>query len=89
MTLDTISNKYINIPELAPNNTKHKRKRNMVSIFNPLLVNKVFEFTQKGNLEQHIKIVHRGERDYRCEACGKAFSTGGSLKRHINICAQR
>ena len=34
-------------------------------------------------LKQHINLVHNGQKDYKCDSCGKAFSRANSLKIHI------
>ena len=28
--------------------------------------------------------VHIGQKDHKCDSCGKAFSEAGKLKKHIN-----
>ena len=35
------------------------------------------------NLKKHIN-VHNGQKDYKCDICGMAFSIAQYLKRHIN-----
>ncbi|XP_063702042.1 putative zinc finger protein 840 [Culicoides brevitarsis] len=42
------------------------------------------EYLFKNQLEQHISIIHRGERNYVCEECGKTYSKGYHLKRHYH-----
>ena len=29
-------------------------------------------------------IVHEGRKDYKCKSCGKSFSHGNALKKHIH-----
>ena len=36
------------------------------------------------NLKRHINSVHNGQKDHKCDSCGKAFSRAGHLKRHID-----
>ena len=36
-------------------------------------------------MKTHIKTVHKGQRNYRCDSCEKTFTQSGDLKRHINI----
>ena len=31
-------------------------------------------FTQACNLRKHIKTIHEGHKDYKCEFCEKSFS---------------
>ena len=31
-----------------------------------------------------MNAVHNGQKDHKCDSCGKAFSLAGVLKRHIN-----
>ena len=37
-----------------------------------------------GDLKKHIHSVHNGQKDHKCDSCGKAFSSAGDLKKHIN-----
>ena len=30
----------------------------------------------------HINTIHNGEKDHKCDSCGKAFSHAGDLKKH-------
>ena len=38
---------------------------------------------QLGSLKRHIKTLHEGQRNQKCDYCGKYFTESGSLKRHI------
>ena len=35
-----------------------------------------------GTLKKHINSVHNGQKDHKCDSCGKAFSSTGDLKKH-------
>lgn len=39
-------------------------------------------FTQKGNVDTHIRI-HTGTKEYACERCGRSFTQKGNLKTHV------
>ena len=32
---------------------------------------------------RHLKTVHESHKDYKCESCGKSFSSADNLKKHI------
>ena len=32
---------------------------------------------------KHIKTVHKGHKDFKCDSCGKSFTQAGNLGRHI------
>ena len=34
---------------------------------------------------RHIHTVHEGQKDNKCESCGKLFSQAANLKRHIHL----
>ena len=42
-------------------------------------------FTNKGNLNRHIRAMHEGEQ-FRCPGCNRAFNDKSSLRRHLKIC---
>ena len=35
-------------------------------------------------LKIHNNSVHNGQKDHKCDACGRSFSEAGNLKKHIN-----
>ena len=37
------------------------------------------------DLKRHIKRIHEGHKDYKCDSCGKSFSVADDLKTHMNI----
>ena len=39
-------------------------------------------FTQADFLRRH-KIIHEGQKDFKCNSCGKLFTHVGDMKRHI------
>ena len=41
-------------------------------------------FSQKGNLKQHIDSIHIGIKRHKCNSCKFAASGKGELNRHIN-----
>ena len=55
---------------------KEKEIINVILVENP--------YTTSGNLKRHIKTIHKGERNYKCDSCGKSLNTSGYLKIHIN-----
>ena len=40
-------------------------------------------FTQAGTLRRHIKTVHEGIKNYRCNYCGNCFTRADSLELHV------
>ena len=52
-----------------------------IKIINVKLV--VNHFFKVGDLKRHIRTVHKGNKDYKCEYCCKSFSQASDLKRHI------
>ena len=41
------------------------------------------KFVKSVHLNTHIKILHEGKRNYKCDSCGKSVTRLGSLKKHI------
>ena len=39
------------------------------------------QFSHRSGLRQH-KVVHTGEKAFKCDECGKQFSQKGNLKKH-------
>ena len=42
-------------------------------------------FTQAGNLRKHIKTVHEGHKNHKCNSSEKSFSQRSNLKTQIQI----
>ena len=38
---------------------------------------------ESGKLRTHIKTVHEGQKDFKCDSGGKSFAEAGSLRKHI------
>ena len=38
---------------------------------------------ESGKLRTHIKTVHKGQKDFKCDPCGKSFTSAGYLRKHI------
>ena len=41
------------------------------------------KFDNSRDLGKHVKIVHEGEKEYKCEHCGKSFLAKFKMKRHM------
>ena len=39
-------------------------------------------FTQKANLQRHLKFIHTGNKPYVCDICHKAFNRKGNMEVH-------
>jgi uncharacterized Zn-finger protein len=55
---------------------------------NHLVIYQIAQFVKKkyfkeSSLKRHIKIVHGGEKDFKCMICDKMFGYKESLKEHI------
>ena len=37
------------------------------------------------NLSTHVRTVHEGKKEFKCEYCGKCFGVNQNLKQHIRI----
>ena len=44
---------------------------------------KTWHFFFCGTLRGHIKTVHEGYKDFKCDSCGKSFTEAGYLRKHI------
>ena len=44
----------------------------------------IVEFSTAPNLKQHKNSVCNGQKEHKCDSCGKSFSQVGNLKSHIN-----
>ena len=42
------------------------------------------DFGRAADLKKHIRYVHEGVKNHKCEKCGKAFTKPGELKIHIS-----
>ena len=38
----------------------------------------------KRQLQLHNMTYHEGQKNFKCESCGKSFSEAGKLKKHIH-----
>ena len=36
-------------------------------------------------MKKHIKTIHEGRKDYKCEYCGKLFGQNGSMWTHVRM----
>ena len=43
----------------------------------------MWEICTAQSKERHKNSVHNGQKDHKCDSCGKAFSRPGHLKKHI------
>ena len=41
-------------------------------------------FSTAGGLQRHINTVHEGQKDHKCESCGKSFTQLQSLEIHLH-----
>ena len=41
-------------------------------------------FSHSHNLRNHIKTIHIGNKDFKCETCGKSFKTKSYLNKQFN-----
>ena len=41
-------------------------------------------FFEARSLRKHIRTVHEGHKDHKCESCNKSFSHAHHLRRHIH-----
>ena len=62
----------------------HMRVHNDVGRWNIYCPQFYKKFTKKGSLNLHVRTQHMGERQHKCNLCGKTFSQGAHLKTHIN-----
>ena len=49
-----------------------------------LLPNRVRLCNKVSMLKRHINAVHNGQKDQKCDPCGKSYSQAWDLKRHTN-----
>ena len=42
-------------------------------------------FSQSGNLNRHIRVLHFNEKNYRCNLCNKDYGQSRDLKKHYKI----
>ena len=53
----------------------------ITKLSNVTIVEKLF--TCSGHMRRHIKTVHEGCKDFKCESCEKLFTQADSLRGHI------
>ena len=54
---------------------RDKEITNVILVENPL----------SGHLNRHIMTLHEEQRNYKCDSCGKSFTSAHWLKNHVNI----
>ena len=42
-----------------------------------------YEVSRKSDLQKHIKNVHEGKKDHKCQNCGKEYTEKKNLRQHI------
>ncbi|XP_055710217.1 gastrula zinc finger protein XlCGF26.1-like [Phlebotomus papatasi] len=63
--------------ELKDHIYTHKKDKKWICVFCP------FKTLKRYSLQHHVKVVHKGIKDFHCSRCERSFTTAASLRNHM------